>query len=472
MRAHARRHGKDIYKSLIAVIISGNTFFESEIDLKRERYLKPAQIFAIGFGLIILIGACLLSLPIANKGGRSINFIDALFTACSATCVTGLAVFDTGSQFTGFGQAVIITLIQLGGLGFMTFAVLISVAFGRRIGLKERINISEALGTGRLGGMVRLVQRILYGTLIMEALAAIILIIRFCFDMPFGKAVWFGIFHSISAFCNAGFDLLGSSLTGYSADFTINAVVIAMILLGGLGFVVWDDLLNCGLHFRKYKLHTKIVLTFSLILIVVPALLYLITERNGAFAGMEPGERLLAALFSAVTPRTAGFSTVMASEYSSGGTLLTEILMIIGASPGSTGGGIKITTFAVLVISIVSYTKGRDDMNFMERRVPGDVRQRALESALLYIFTLLAGIFAICLAETAPLGDIVFECISALSTVGLSMGITAELTVFSKLVLILLMFAGRVGSLTLFTAVAYLRNDAIIRYPEESVLIG
>jgi trk system potassium uptake protein TrkH len=438
--------------------------------------MRPAQLFAIGFAAIILLGALLLWSPAASKDGASIPFVNALFTSCSATCVTGLVVYDTWSQFTLFGQIVILCLIQLGGLGFMTFAISFSMALGRRIGLRERIDVSEAVSAGRLGGVVKLVKRTLYGTLIIESMGALLLAVRFSRDFGWGTAIWYGIFHSISAFCNAGFDLLGiikpgTSLMYYVGDPTVNLTIMALIVLGGLGFVIWDDALTKKFRFRSLELHSKLVLLCTLGLIVVSAALFLITERNGVFAGMTPGTKLLAALFSAVTPRTAGFNTVDIASLSEDGTFLTTLLMIIGAGSGSTGGGMKISTFAVMVLSLVAYMKGRRDVNAMQRRINQDICRRAFCSALLYMFTALAGIFLICLLQPLPFKNVAFECFSAIGTVGLTTGITTKLVSASKLVIILLMYAGRVGSLTLFMAVTEFKTDST-RFPEEAVIIG
>ena len=445
--------------------------------MKIKKTISTNRLFALGFALIILLGAGLLCLPAASKSGESIPFINALFTSCSATCVTGLAVYDTWSQFTVFGQVVILLLIQLGGLGFMTFAILISMVAGRKISLAARINLSEAIGAGKLGGVVKLARRILYGTLLIEGTGAFLLYLRFDTLFDTGTAVWYGVFHSISAFCNAGFDLMGavqpgSSLTYFVGDPTVNLTVVSLILLGGIGFIVWDDVLNCKFRFRRFKLHTKIVLVFSLGIIIIPWLLFMYTERSGVYSGMTAGGRMLAALFSAVTPRTAGFNTVDTASLSEGGTLLTIMLMIIGAGSGSTGGGVKISTFAVQLLSVFAYMKGRRDVNVMDRRIDQNLCRRAFCSVLLYIGIALGASYVIAAAQPLPLKNIMFEVFSALGTVGLSTGITSQLETLPKAVLILLMYAGRVGSVTVFMAVTDFRNVGAARFPEEDLIIG
>lgn len=445
--------------------------------MKIKKTISTARLFALGFALIILLGAVLLCLPVSNKSGSSIPFINALFTSCSATCVTGLVVYDTWSQFTVFGQVVIILLIQIGGLGFMTFAILLSMVAGRRISLAQRINLSEAIGAGRLGGVVKLARRILFGTLIIEGTGAVLLFLRFRTLFPTGTAIWYGVFHSISAFCNAGFDLMGvvkpgSSITYFVSDPTVSLTIASLILLGGLGFIVWDDVLNSHFRFKRMRLHTKIVLVFSLAIVVIPTLLFMYTERNGVYAGMSTGGRILAALFSAVTPRTAGFNTVDIAAMSEAGILMTVLLMIIGAGSGSTGGGVKISTFAVQLLSVFSYMKGREDVNIMERRIDHSLCRRAFCSVLLYIGLGLLASYVIAAVQALPLKNIMFECFSALGTVGLSTGITSQLENLPKVIIIILMYAGRVGSVTVFMAVTDFKNVADARYPEEDIVIG
>jgi trk system potassium uptake protein TrkH len=386
-------------------------------------------------------------------------------------------VFDTWTQFSGFGQAVILVLIQIGGLGFMTVAILFSMVLGKRIGLKERSYLMEAVSSMQLGGVVRLVKRVLLGTLLFEASGAVLLSIRFCPVFGLGKGIWYGVFHAGSAFCNAGFDLMGSlepytSLTPFAGDVLVNLTVIGLIIVGGIGFVIWDDIMRNKWHIRRYQLHSKLALSFSGALIIVAFVFYLVLERNHAFAGMNPGERILAALFHAVTPRTAGFNTTDTAALSEGGSLLTIALMLIGAAPGSTGGGIKITTFAVILLSVAAKAVRRDEVDVFNRRLNRDLVKNALNNTALYLSIAFCGCFLILAFQNFALKDALFEVFSAIGTVGLSTGITRDLAPASWLVIILLMYAGRIGSLAVFMAIAGFRNKKTLKYPEEKVIIG
>ena len=446
------------------------------IVLKRKFRLSAGQLLALGFLLIIFIGAVLLCLPAANRTQERISFLDALFTACSAACVTGLVVVDTWTQFTLFGQIVILVLIQLGGLGFMTFAMLFFMALGKRISLSARVNVSEAVGAFQIGGVVRLVRLILFGTFYIETVGTVLLASRFVPVFGWARGIWYGVFHAVSAFCNAGFDLMGtfepySSLTYFADDAVVNLTVMALILIGGIGFVVWDDLHKNGLRFRKYELHTKLVLTFTAALLVLPTLLFLWTEKDGVFAGMEAGERLLAALFSSVTPRTAGFNTVDTAALSESGKFMTMLLMLIGAGSGSTGGGIKISTFAVMVLSLCAYVRRREEADAWGRRLEPQQCRRAFCSVLYYLSLAVMGIFLLTAGQEISLTDAVFECLSAIGTVGMSTGVTRNLTFLSKAVIIILMYCGRIGSLTVFMAMTPPKRGTV-RCPTGRVMIG
>lgn len=438
---------------------------------------SASQTLAAGFALLILGGALLLSLPVSNRDGRALPFINALFTSTSATCVTGLVVYDTFLQFTSFGQAVILLLIQIGGLGFMTFAMVIPMMMGRRIGLRERAYLMEAINPLQIGGVVRLAKHILAGTLIFELAGAGLLAIRFIPLFGVSRGLWFSVFHSVSAFCNAGFDLLGAygpfvSLMPFYNDWLVCGTVMALIVIGGIGFVVWDDIGRNRLHFRRYALHTKIVLVMTAALIVLGAILIMILEWNGTMRGMSPGDRLLCSLFQAVSPRTAGFNTVDIGAMGEGSRLLTTLLMIVGAAPGSTGGGIKVSTFAVLTLAIFSQARLRTDVNVFHKRVDENVVKRAFCSTAIYILLALAGCFLITAVQGLDLEHTLFECFSAIGTVGLSTGITRALTPISRLTIILLMYIGRVGSLTVFMAVTEKHAHSQLRNPVEKVIIG
>ena len=349
--------------------------------------LSAAQTLALGFALIIVTGALLLTLPISSKNGQPIGFLDALFTATSATCVTGLVVFDTYLQFTLFGQIVILTLIQIGGLGFMTFAILFSMVLRKRIGLRERAFLMEAVSADRLSGVVRLARRVLLGTLVVEGTGAVLLSLRFCSMLGFGRGIWYGIFHAVSAFCNAGFDLFGyqapyQSLVGFESDPLVLLTIAGLIIVGGIGFVVWEDVAVHRLDLRRYTLHTKVVLFTTAFLLAGSTALFYILEAEASFAGMSVPQRLLAAFFQAVTPRTAGFNAVDLTQLSESGALLTMLLMLVGASPGSTGGGMKLTTVAVMVMAVSAHLRRRSDVDLFSRRVEPETVRKAFCNAL------------------------------------------------------------------------------------------
>lgn len=439
--------------------------------------LSITQVIAASFAVVILIGALLLSLPAASKSGVGIPFLNAVFTATSATCVTGLVVYDTFSQFTTFGQVVILLMIQIGGLGFMTIATLLAMAVGKRIGLRERNLLVESVNTLQLGGITQLLRRILMGTVIFEGLGTVLLALRFCPMLGFGRGLYYAVFHSISAFCNAGFDLMGfrvpyGSFTTMRGDLLVNLVIMGLIIIGGIGFIVWDDVYKHKWHFRRYMLHSKIVIAASLLLLVVPTILFFIVEANHTLAGLPLGEKWLASAFQAVSPRTAGFNTVELSDLSEAGGFLTIFLMIIGASPGSTGGGIKTTTFVVMLLAMISYIKRDADLNIFDRRLGESILRRAFCVAILYALFVGLGSFLLLALQNLPLKDTLFEAVSAMSTVGLSTGITRSLSAASKVIIILLMYCGRVGSLTVVMAVAERRNPAKIKNLEEKITIG
>ena len=415
-------------------------------------------------------------LPIANRSGEPIPFLNSLFTAASATCVTGLVVYDTWSQFTIFGQIVIMILIQIGGLGFMTFAILFSMALGKRIGLRERSFIMEAVSAMQLGGVVRLVRRILFGTLLLESIGAAILATRFVPIFGLAKGIWYGVFHSVSAFCNAGFDLMGyiapySSFTSFVRDPVVNCTLVVLIILGGIGFVIWDDVIRTRWQFRKFSLHTKITIMFTTGLILLSTLAILFLEWNGALAGLSVLEKILASLFQAITPRTAGFNTIDTASLSEGGTLLTIILMVIGAGPGSTAGGIKVTTMALLFIAVLANLRGQEDVNVYRRQISSAQLRKAFTSTTIYLLLAFAGCLIITGFQGISLKAAMFEAFSAIGTVGLTTGITRALLPLPRLVIILLMIAGRVGSLTVFMAVSERKESTLVHYPVEKIIV-
>lgn len=439
---------------------------------------SSTQMIAIGFLLIILIGALLLSLPLASRSGERLPFMDALFTATSATCVTGLVVHDTYTQFSLFGQLVILLLIQIGGLGFMTVATLFLMMARRRIGLAERGVLAEAVSAFHIGGIVRLIRRILLWVGIFELAGAALLFIRFAPQLGMLTGAYYAVFHAVSAFCNAGFDLMGRfgpyhSLVSYRGDVLVNLTVMLLIVLGGLGFVVWDDVIEHKLRFSRYRLHTKVVLVSTAGLAALGAIMFYWLEKGHSLALMSGGERLLASLFQSITPRTAGFNTVDIAAMGEGGTALSMLLMMIGASPGSTGGGMKTTTVVVILLSALSYIRGSDDVNIFHRRLDEGVLRRAYCNAVIYTMLALSGVFLLVSTQGLPLKEVSFEVMSAIGTVGLSTGITRELNGLSRLIIIVLMYSGRVGSLTLAMAfTARVSKASALRNPQEKIIVG
>jgi len=448
------------------------------MKLYRKIRLNSIQIIAIGFAGIILLGALLLSLSISSRTGRAIPFIDALFTSTSATCVTGLVVYDTYTQFTLFGQLVILCQIQVGGLGFMTVATLFLMMARRKIGLTERGMLTESVSAFQIGGIVRLVKRVMICAALFEGVGAVLLAIRFCPQMGALTGIYNAIFHSVSAFCNAGFDLMGrfapyTSLIPYQSDILVNLTMMSLIVIGGLGFVVWDDIWEHKLSYARYRLHTKIVLLATLILIVGGAVLFYVMEKDNTLADLSPTGQIMTSLFQSVTPRTAGFSTADTGALTEGGIALTMLLMMIGASPGSTGGGIKTTTVMAILLATISYIRNTDDINIFHRRLDTGALKRAYGSATIYIVLAVTGVFLLITTQGLHVKNAAFEVISAISTVGLSMGTTHELSVVSRVLILLLMYCGRVGSLTLAMAImARIRKKTNLQNPEEKIIIG
>ena len=439
--------------------------------------LSTMQIIALGFIIIIFIGACLLCLPFASTNG-SVDFVDALFTATSATCVTGLVVMDTGTEWTLFGQIVILVMIQIGGLGFMTFAILFLRIFRKRFGLKNKEVMVESINTSNLDRIVSITNKMLWGTLIFELSGAVLLAIRFVPEYGWGQGLWYGLFHSVSAFCNAGFDLLGVetpfiSLVNYADDLLVNGVIMALIVIGGIGFLVWDDITKFGCRFKRYSLTSKIVLSFSAILIVGGALLMYLAEYAGKDTGLTFGQEVLRSLFASVTARTAGFNTINLADMSEGGRLVSMLLMFIGGSPGSTAGGIKTTTFAVIFIYTFAGVSHKQSADVFGRRIPDGAFKRAVYVFFTNLLLVVAGTFVIsCLNPDMRFSSVMFECFSAIGTVGLTVGITTELDTVSHIVLILLMYLGRVGSISFATVLFEKRARPAVVNPKERITIG
>ena len=445
---------------------------------KKLKKFSQAQTIALGFFIVILTGTLLLMLPFASRDGQSIGFIPALFTASSATCVTGLVVVDTYTHWTLFGQLVIITLIQIGGLGFVTIGVLFAMALNRNIDLKQRTLIRESVNSIQLGGVVKLVRKIFMGTIMFELAGAVILSIFFVPRLGLLRGIYYGVFHSISAFCNAGFDLMGykalySSFTAEYDSIIINVTITSLIVIGGIGFIVWDDISKHGLHFKKYMLHTKIVLSTTAFLIFGGAFLFYIFERNNLMADMSVKGKILSSLFSSVTARTAGFNTIDTASLTSSSKLLTIILMFIGGSPGSTAGGVKTTTVSTIIFYVWSNLRSGNDCNIFKRRINDATVKKAGVIICINLMLGLAGTLAIChLQNNALISDVLFEVYSAIGTVGMSTGITRELTDASRIIISLLMYCGRVGSMTFALAFTERKSAAHISLPEEKITVG
>ncbi|MEC0204282.1 TrkH family potassium uptake protein [Paenibacillus lautus] len=437
--------------------------------------LSPPQILVLGFAAIIFIGTALLMLPISTSTGEPLQFIDALFTSTSATCVTGLVVVDTGTTFSSFGEVVIMLLIQIGGLGFMTMATLFALALKRRISLKDRLILQEAMNQSSMEGIVRLIRRVLLYSLIIEACGAVILSIRWAFDMPLGQAIYYGVFHAVTMFNNAGFDLFGDfrSLTGYVYDPVVNVVVMFLIVSGGIGFIVLSDLIDFRKQ-RRLSLHSKVVLTMTATLLLVGFVVILIFEFTNprTLGSLNWGGKFFGALFQSVTPRTAGANTIDITGLRQATQFFIVILMFIGASPGSTGGGIKTTTFTIMVGAVIAMMRGREDIVMFRYRLAQERVLKALTIALLALLLVLTVSMILSTTEEGDFLEILFETTSAFGTVGLSMGLTPDLTVFGKVLISITMFAGRLGPLTLAYALGPKKGKELYRHPEGKMIIG
>jgi trk system potassium uptake protein TrkH len=450
--------------------------------MKKRTFLSltPPQILVLGFAGIILLGAVLLTLPISSADGHMTRFIDALFTATSATCVTGLVVVDTGLHYSIFGQCVIIMLIQIGGLGFMSMATLVFFLMGKRISLKERLLLQEAINHGSIDGIVRLFRKVIVYSLTIEGVAALIFAIRWSFDMPVGQAIYYGIFHAVSFFNNAGFDLFGrvsgtpfTSLTGYVDDFVTNFVAMALIVLGGIGFIVLSELVEFP-KCRKLSLHSKVVLSMTAFLIVSGAVVFFIFEYTNprTMGSLGLGGKVLSAFFQSVTPRTAGANTLDIGGMRQASQFFTIILMFIGASPGSTGGGIKTTTFTVLIGAMIAMIRGKEDIVLFRYRLSQNRILKAITMTMLALVLVILVSMILSTTEPHQFLMILFEVTSAFGTVGLTMGLTPDLSDFGRIVISLMMFAGRLGPLTLAYALQPKPEKDLYRYPEGKITIG
>ena len=436
-------------------------------------HFNSFQTILLEFICLIFAGAILLDLPISSANHESVPFINALFTSTSAVCVTGLVVYDTSLQWSLFGKTVILILIQIGGIGVVSMLVLLMIATGKRIGIFQRLLMQDAISAPQIGGIIRFTRFFLKGTLLIESVGALLLFPEFARQYGFLRGLGFAVFHSISAFCNAGFDLMGfrapfSSFTWYSNNTWVSVILMALIIIGGLGFLTWEDLLSNKFRIRGLRLQTKMILSMTLILITVPALYFFFFE----FSGLPLKERFLVSLFQAVTPRTAGFNTVQYTDLSEGGLLITIILMLIGGAPGSTAGGMKITTTFVIMASTHAYLRQWQNVNAFRRRIEPDIVHNAVTIVTIYVTLLLLGTLILSGIERMPVITAMFECASALGTVGLSLGLTPSLTSVSKLVLIGFMFLGRTGGLTLAYAMLRSKVRTQPRMPSERITVG
>lgn len=437
------------------------------------RRISSFQIIILGFAGVILFGALLLMLPVSSKSGVVTPFNEALFTSTSAVCVTGLIVQDTGTYWSVFGQAVIITLIQIGGLGVVTVAASFALLSGRKISLMQRSTMQEAISAPKVGGIVRLTGFIIKATFLIELIGALVMMPVFCKDFGL-NGIWMAVFHSISAFCNAGFDILGSaeslypSLTAYVGNPVINITIMLLIIVGGIGFLTWEDICTNRHHIKRYRMQSKVIIVTTALLIVIPALFFFFCD----FANLPIGERILSSFFQSVTPRTAGFNTVNLGAMTGASQAIMIVLMLIGGSPGSTAGGMKTTTLAVLIANAFATFRRRYDAQFFGRRIETGVIKNAATILMMYFTLFFGGAVVISIAEGLPLGDCLYETASAVGTVGLTLGITPELGILSQGILIALMFLGRVGGLTLIYAALSGMNKNLSKLPQERITVG
>ena len=445
-------------------------------NFKKNVKLRGVQILALGFLGVILVGALILTLPISTTKGESTNFLDALFTATSAVCVTGLIVVDTGTYWNAFGQTVIMILIEIGGLGFMSFTTLIAIILGKKITLRERLILQDAMNTFNIQGLVKMVRYVLIFTVSVQFFGALLFSTQFVPEYGLGKGIFYSIFHSISAFCNAGFDILGkfSSLTSYNSNAVVILVASALIIIGGLGFTVWSELYSSK-SLRKVSLHSKMVILMTVVLVVGGTLLMFLFENNNinTIADMSFIDKVMNSFFASVTPRTAGFNSIPTDGMTTAGKFLTIILMFIGGSPGSTAGGIKTTTIGILIVTIVCVIQGREDAEVFKRRFSKDLVYKAF--TLIFIGLSLVIVVTMLLSYTEKGVSFIalfYETVSAFGTAGLTLGLTSELSNIGKVLIIFMMYLGRVGPLTVVLSITRKKRNTGIKYPEGKILIG
>ncbi len=442
--------------------------------LKNKTKLNGVQILALGFLIVIIMGAIILSLPISSKSGEPTNFLDAIFTSTSAVCVTGLITLNTSTHWSTFGQTVIMTLIEIGGLGFMSFAVLISLILGKKITLRERLVMQEAMNTFSIQGLVRMVKYVLIFTVSVQFFGALLLSTQFVPEYGISKGVFYSIFHSISAFCNAGFDLFGTSLVGYSNNTVVILVISALIIIGGLGFTVLLELYNFK-GIKKLTLHAKLVIITTVILLLGGTILMLLFEYSNpqTIADMNIKDKLLNSFFASVSPRTAGFNSVSTSGMTLASKILTVILMLIGGSPGSTAGGLKTVTCGILVLTVISLIRGREDVECFGRRFTKELVIKAFTIVFIGVSLVIGVTMILSYTEAgASFIDLLYESASALGTVGLTLDLTPNLSSVGKILIMIMMYLGRVGPITVMLALTRKRKKSGYKYPEGKILIG
>ena len=446
------------------------------LEKLREKFTYT-QTIVLSFALLTLIGAALLTLPIASSNGTMTPILNTIFTSTSAISGAGLVIYDTYTHWSLFGRIVILLLIQIGNLGFIVVISMFSLFLRKRIGIYERRVLMQSEGTLRLSGVVKLLKRIFFITFITELIGAAFLAIRYIPEFGIADGIEISVFHSVSAFCNAGFDLMGiespfSSLVSYSSDPLICITLMILIVIGGLGFLVWDDVINHKANFKMYSLHSKLVFATNFVLFVGGALLFMIFEDKNLFNGLPIWEKVLKAFFLSTSPRNAGFAIVDYSQVSQGSEILSDLLMFIGAGSGSTGGGIKVTTVAVLFVFTVAAARNNTHPQVFKRSIPVETLKQSVAILVIYIFATITATIIICTLDNFSITDTIFEVISAISTSGLSKGVTTELSGVSKLVVIALMFGGRVGGLTLMLTLAEKKVNEPIDRPKENVIVG
>jgi len=436
--------------------------------------LNPVRILAIGYIIIITAGTILLSLPISVQAGQKLAFIDVLFTATSAVTITGLVVVNTGEAYSMFGQLVIMVLFQLGAIGFMTLTTVYAIIVGKNITLKDRLVLQSSLNQLSYAGVVRLTIIVIIFTLLIETVAALVLFLRWLPEMGMGQALYYGIFHAISGFANAGFDLFPNSLQQYTGDVVVNFTVMTLFVIGGLGFTVIVDLYVKKGVFRNLSLHSKLILFLSLVLGILGFLVILIFEYNNPATMQDFSfkERILASLFQGLTPRSAGFSTIEIGDMHPVSIFVTKLFMFIGGGPGSNAGGIKLTTFGMLMVVVYTLMRGREDFNIFERRIPQHLINKSLAIIIIGIGAVVLISTILLITEDAPFDMVVFEVISAFATVGLSAGLTPDLSPLGKLIISFTMFVGRLGPLSLAFALSVKRKKSKVKYIEEDVIVG